>query len=442
MVVQDHRPRILPNPRSTDTPGATQRRSASNVASPPAHDRILELQAGFGNRAVVQHLRASGPGAAPAVAQRSALDDTLSPADRGKIQVLTVEHVNSLSTAEIKARMVDEAVPKPPVDEVKFGAEVGEKVKRGLTHLAIEFGGNELRVNSIVNVALDLAAFGGVNGEYRFSRVTRKTKPKRLLIIDQVSAKPPPGPASVDTGKEEKRFAKFGFSLGGGFAGDDDKKQLLVALARVPDSVLQHVQGVTFERKLEAAGERGEPGHYDPNTHTITLFGAAKQATMGGADAGVADFFTFAISHEIGHAADFEPFALARKKRDRLARELAEAKKRGRQVTIDPNAGLDAPGKADDKAKADRAEIARLTDELQKADTELSKVRPDPDKAGGSHSQSAKFGAAKGEPISSHAKGGGKVEDFAELFALYILDPQLLKSLRPDKFKYFAETFK
>jgi hypothetical protein len=351
-----------------------------------ARDRILQLQAGFGNRAVVQHLQASTHGAASPVAQRSALDD-LGPAERGTIQVLTVEHVNTLSAAEIKARMIDTTDPKPPADEVRFGADVGEKVKRGLTHLAIEFTGNELRVNSVVNIALDLAPFGGVNGIYRFARVARAAKPKRLLIIDQVSAKPPPGAAAVDTAKEEKRFAKFGFSLGTGFAGDDAKKQLLVAMARVPDTVLQHVYGLAFARKPEALGEKGEPGHYDPTTHTITFFGAAMTARMGSADAGGADFFTFALAHEVGHAADFEPFALARKKRDRIARELADAKKRARQVAIDPNAGLDAPGKADDKSKADRAEVNRLTDELQKAEVELAKVQPDPDKPGGSHSQ-------------------------------------------------------
>jgi hypothetical protein len=440
-VVQHHRPRIVPNARSSDAPGVAKRPVSPHPSS-PQHDRILELQAGFGNQAVVRHLHGSPPDAGPPVAQRSALDDNLTPTDRGKIQVLTIEHVSTLSAAEIKSRMIDAAEPKPPVDEVMFGTEVGAKVRRGLTHLAIEFGGNELRVNSIVNVALDLAPFGGVNGVYRFARVTRTATPKRLLIIDQVSAKPPPGPGSVDQAKEEKRFTKFGFSAGSGFGGDADRKELLVALARVPDAVLQHVFGLTFERKLESVGEKGEPGHYDPSTHTITFFGAAKKAMMGSADAGGADFFTFALAHEVGHAADFEPFALARKKRDRISRELADAQKRSRQVTIDPDVGIDAPNKPDEKAAANRAEVNRLRDALQKAQEELAKVQPDPDKPGGSHSQGAKFGAAKGEPISSYAKTGGKVEDFAELFALYILDPALLKSLRPDKYKYFADTFK
>jgi hypothetical protein len=44
-------------------------------------------------------------------------------------------------------------------------------------------------------------------------------------------------------------------------------------------------------------------------------------------------------------------------------------------------------------------------------------------------------------PRGARTSGTGKGEDFAELFALYVLDADLLKSLRPDKYAYFAAKF-
>ena len=403
---------------------------------------IVALQRAAGNRAVTALLETRGTrgSPSPAVAQRAALDESTTPAERSKLQVLTLEHVSTLSADEIKQRMTDQGAPMPPADEVRFGSAIDDKIKRGLTHLAVEFAGNALRSDSVVSVPLNLKPFGGVNGVYRFILVARKTKPKRLLIIDQVSSKPPATLTAKDAEAQEKRFAQFGLRMGSGFGADDDKKQLYAALARVPDSSLERVRGARFERKLQDVGERNEPGHYDPNTNTITLFGAAKQTFMSSADAGGADWFTYALMHELGHALDYGPFARALAKRDALERELNEATQRAKQIRIDPNAGLDAPDNADEQKKKDRAEIARLAKELAKAEAALEKVSPGNKAA--TYSTGTAYGKVKGAAISRYGKEGGKVEDFAELFALYTLDPELLKSLRPDRYKYFSETFR
>jgi hypothetical protein len=436
-------------------PADRQTRDTRNAASPAHSPRLAELQAirnetgaaastrddivalqrDAGNTAVTALLDAR-----PRIAQRSALDDNTTKEERGKLRVLTLEHVSMLTLDEIKQRMTDKNEPRPPADEVRFGSAVDEKVKRGLKHLAVEFAGNELRPDSIVSVPLNLKPFGGVNGVYRFIRVARKTKPKRLLIIDQVSARPPATLTKAGVEKQEKRFTQFGFRFGSGFGADDDKKQLYTALARVPDASLSRARGVRFVRRLQDVGERNEPGHYDPNTNTITLFGAAKQTFLSSSDAGGSDWFTYALMHELGHALDFGPFALALAKRDNLERELAEARRRAAQIQVDPNAGLDASDKADAQKQKDRREVVRLTKELAKAEAALRKVSPG--SKASSYSTGKAYGKVKGAPISSYGKKGGKVEDFAELFALYTLDPELLKSIRPDKYKYFSETFK
>lgn len=418
-------PRCRPESLAAGSP-----RKAATLAAPITGNRVLELQAEFGNQAVLSLLPQPASTPAVGVVQRSALDDNTEAADRGLLEVLTLEHVGSLTADEIKQRMEDSVQPRPPADQVQFGSEVPDKIKRGLTHLAVEFAGGALRANSVVNVPLNLASFGGVNGVYRFVRVERRAKPRRLLLIDQVSGTPPADPAMVDVTNENKRFAQFGFNLGSGFAAADDRKQLLAALARVPDAILSHAKGVTFQRRLQPVGANNEPGHYDPNTHTIVLFGAAKQTFMSSADAGGADWFTYALTHELGHVVDSEPLVRARDKRDGIALELAAAQRRLRQ--IDPNAGLDTEG-ADEKKKA---EVARLTKELRKAEEQLDKVRPDSLSA-----ENRKFDKAKGAAISTYG-GTDPQDDFAEMFAIFTLDPELLKSLRPDKFKYFAETFK
>jgi len=187
-------------------------------------------------------------------------------------------------------------------------------------------------------------------------------------------------------------------------------------------------------------GSRGEPAHYDPNTHTIRIYRKALDKIMNTIDAAGADFMTLAIAHELGHAVDYESFATARLKVKALRRQLEKAQLEAKKVN---KADLDAPlgddKKVAEKKTKEQQEIRRLAQELTRAQADLTKAQTDVDTMkGGAYSQSREFTQARGKAISSYGERGKNLEDWADLFALFVLDPALLKSLRPDAYQYFS----
>jgi len=384
----------------------------------------------------------SNPMFAGRVVQRqpSALEQSTSQAERGNLRVLTLEHVKKLSPEDVEKEF-KEKPGKIPVDEVKFGPGIADGIKDGLKNLAAEFFSAEsFTFNTVTNVPLNLKKVGGVNGVYRFTLIERRTAPRRQLIIEQVADTPPADPSKIDVDKATKSFEKFEFTLSTGFGGDAQKKLLFAALARVPDSILNRIKGVKFELSPAATGDRDEAGHYDPNTHTITLFQDSLKKFMNSTDASGSDFFTHALTHEVGHALDFESFTQARVKRDTLVRQLQEARTEAKRTVKDIT---DANAQAA-KERRDKEEITRLENALTQARSDFDRVLAAQNvQRGGGYSQSREFATASGrQAISVHATKGGNVENFAELFSLFILDPDLLKSLRPDAHKYFSDRFR
>jgi hypothetical protein len=401
--------------------------------------QVVHLQRQHGNQAVVGLLR----GPSPRV-QRSALDDNTTPVDRNNLRLLTSERVRSFTPKELKEAFTGKDTTEPPADSVIFGSTIDAKLQRGLRTVAGDMVNTKtFTFNTVTNMALDLLPFGGVNGVYRFSLIQRKTAtktaPQTQLIIEQVSSVAPTKLDKKGMKAQEVRFQKFGLQLGTDFAGAEAQEQLYTALARVPDSVLTRIRGVTFSRKLQSVGERGEPGHYDPETHTIEVYSDSLQKLANSTDAGAASFFTMVMAHEIGHAADYEAYTAARLKRDALANELGDAEQAARRV--DPNAnGLDDRASAA-KEKADREKIKKLKGELNTAAEEFYKLSVALETAKSAQKSRGKdFQKAQGNPISDYGKTS-VVENFADAMSLYILDPDLLKSLRPKAHEYFTKNF-
>ncbi|HEX8693836.1 MAG TPA: DUF4157 domain-containing protein [Longimicrobium sp.] len=371
--------------------------------------------------------------------QRSALEGSTSQEERGKLRVLTLESVTKLSPNEIRGEFKTKEKGNIPADDIKFGPGIAEGIKQGLQNIAAEFFSDKsFTFNTVTNVPLNLKAVGGVDGVYRFTLVERKSNPKRQLIIEQVSATPSGDPSKIDVAKATKRFENFEFALGSGFGSEDDKKLLFAALARVPDSILKRVRGLKFEKKPESVGEKDEAGKYDPNTHTITLYASSLKKLMNSIDTSGSDWFTQTVAHEVGHALDYESFTTARVKRDALTKQLKDARLEARRVATPAG---DEKAQAE-KEKKDQQEIDRLEKALAQAESDSGKaLNLDPMKGGGGRSQSTEFAKARGKAISTYG-GKSDVENFAELSALFILDPDSLKLLRPDAYKYFSDTFK
>jgi hypothetical protein len=161
------------------------------------------------------------------------------------------------------------------------------------------------------------------------------------------------------------------------------------------------------------------------------VYGGALTKYANSADAGGADWLTFVVTHEIGHAADSESYTVARRKRDALAAQLKEAQLDARRV--DTSGGI---GRDDDAAqRAKEEKVRQLQRQLNAAQAAFDAVVVQ------ARSQSRAYRNARGKAISEYG-ATSDVENFAEDFALFVLDPDLLKSLRPQAHAYFAREFR
>lgn len=380
-------------------------------------------------------------------APKTTLEANTSESERENLQVPVMKQVDALSQSKIEETMKDESgVHVPGVKIITFSPEIDPKIKTGLEALAAEvFGqGSGPGPNSITYIKSDLSKFGGVNRVYRFTLIKptadSKEKKSQQLIIEQVSTNPPASPDKINVSTEEKRIAKFELQLGNGFKNNDsNKKQLLSALARVKDLILERIRGATFVLDSATSGQHNECGLYNAATHTITIYGFAFSTFLISADVGGSDFFTHTVAHEIGHAIDFESCAQAKRKLTKIERQLKAAMTDAKKVTIDPNAPIiDDDKKKDEKEK----KIKAIATELDKARVEVDKlakqfdVEKPEEGAAGAHSK--EFNKARGKAISDYGEAGIG-ENFAELAAMFILDPDLLRFLGPLAFKYFSE---
>jgi hypothetical protein len=393
---------------------------------------LLDLQRTVGNRGVVALLRRNRQ-----VVQRSLLDDRVAEADRKNLRVLTSEGVSAMDADAIKAAFTGKDRTSIPAQQVTIDPGIPAKVRPGLESLAGDmFSASSFTWNTITHVALDLRPFGGPNAVFRFTAVQRTAAPRTEVLIEQVGTRSAPLDAK-GIKAQEARFQRFDFKFGTDFGSTQSQNDLYTALARVPDAVLERVRGVTFSRRLATAGDRNEAGHYDPNTHTITLFGSSQTDLFNSVDAGASSHFTFVITHEVSHAVDFQRFTEARRKRDDLAAQLKQARLDARRV--DPNEPVDLRGEGRAPSRnADR--IRQLEQDLNRAQTEFDAAAAGLNTGASQHSKSRAYADAKGRAISTYG-GTDVVENFAESMSLFILDPDLLKSIRPQAFAYFQRNW-
>ena len=397
------------------------RRGSDRAGSTPAAPRssavadLLSLQRLAGNQAVAGLVRS-------APVQRSTLDTEASAEERGQLQILTLDLISGPDADAIADATSTKAEPHLPVDQVIFGPEVPKAIRLALRHLAVDLL-DKMSDNAVLNVPIDLSAHKGVNGVYRFARITPKGTPtagkKKRLIVEIVRGTPPVDPKSVNVKDSSSRITKAGLKFGAGFGSDDERRPLLAALNRVSDTILAAAAGVTFVRSGEAKGPTGEPGHYEPTTRSITLYQTADQTSGASPDAGGSSFFAWAVTHELGHAIDYAKLAAAIAKRDEVARQL----------------------KAATDARKPQADLDKLKADLETAKTAVDAAHTGSDALkGGNLAQGDAFKILSSQPVSPYgAKGKG--EDFAESFALFVTDPDLLKSIRPDKYAYFQERY-
>jgi hypothetical protein len=165
---------------------------------------------------------------------------------------------------------------------------------------------------------LDLTPFGGPDGHFRFTCVTRKAGAKGPaevdVIIELVHAAPAlPQPWSKLTSQRrlelQNRFARAGYTQAQPTLTtavdtwtDDQFGRVLQALEAIPESMLQAVPDIVWERGHGGKGPTGESGWFQytttPKERRLTLY---DDAFKSDAELGAI------IAHEIGHAISFKP---------------------------------------------------------------------------------------------------------------------------------------
>lgn len=369
--------------------------------SPREHEQaqVLALQRTAGNAAVAAWL-GSSPGAVLARRTLPEDADTLEEVASARKEmtidtnVMTIGSLKDWVTArrfnEREGIAVDVRFPGP-MAKPNASADDEKKVTTALS--AIGMALFELRAGSkgaakldVVRFAdLDFTPFGGVEGHYRFTCVTRKPKQGNQdaqvdLIIELVRAPRPAFKQWKDLGSDrraalEQRFAKFGFTKAAPDMNrvidtwlDDQWGNVLQALEAIPEATLAAVPGIDWVRGHGKLGPTHEAGHfgYEPNkkTRTLTIFDDAFTSDDG---------LVALVAHEIGHALSYKP----------------PSEKGGSASVASTSAFKDAA-------------------------------------------------AADGMPITSY--GATNLEEqYAESYSMFISEPETMKVLRPKLFDFFTK---
>jgi hypothetical protein len=176
-------------------------------------------------------------------------------------------------------------------------------------------------------VDLDLTAYGGQEGHYRFTAVTAKgtaTAPKEVIIlIELLGARRKDfdlKPASRQKAALDKRFDSFGFTKKDpqqkGMLDEPDTTmtwldeqwaRVLQALASMPDGILAGVRGIVWERGRGAKSAKGEAAFYTTKTG-LNAGDTPERSLIIYDDAFKSDSVLVAtVAHEIGHAVSQKP---------------------------------------------------------------------------------------------------------------------------------------
>jgi hypothetical protein len=240
---------------------------------------------------------------------------------------------------------------------------------------------------------------------------------------------PPSPPNTLDAGNVEIRKVKM--KRGAGWK-DNDWKLVAAALESLPDVGLKQAEGVSFlrdsvkvckpEEVTAGTCDAKRSGETDSLNKKITLFDTAFVEST--TRYGTSTWLQQVVAHEIGHEADYRPLGAA----------WAQFKKSGDETKV--------------LAARSRSGNAFIKHTLKGKNLYQSTEVGD-----GATKGSFREAAIKdGLQVTAHNKqitGGGITaygetgwqELFAESFALYMLDPDLLKAIRPNCSAYLEKVY-
>jgi hypothetical protein len=365
-----------------------------------------------------------------------------------------------------------------PAATVALDASVPVALAHGLANVAAELSNGALKPpplapNTTLTLDLDLAPVGGSAGLYRFTytapppaKAAGKAAPAaapaaRILVEALGAAAAPPGtvpPQAVKPGDMPPpdpvadKMTKAGIVS---LLGTADEPALRAAVATIPDSHLALVTGLKVRRRPDhEAPEPDVAGHYNPTTHTVTMFdrafASAQNVTVNPSAAGGAtktSYATRAMVHEIGHAVDLAPLRSAYAAEAAADAAVADLPRRFPHPE-DPTQ-WQWQGK-EQKAEVEKVQAAqKAARKATLATTSRSGTTVVAKTPGGPTSEvigtvagtnAFRVAATKDSPTAVSRYGEKDwQESYAEAYSLYVTAPDTLKALRPGTYDYFSK---
>jgi hypothetical protein len=299
-----------------------------------------------------------------------------------------------------------------------FGSSVAaEKAAReGLSRVAAYLESVEiLRPSS--SISLEIEAAGGI---YRFTAVGRTTQlgprevgfaPPETVLIEKIGPLTGPGPSgdpqkSLPT--ERVSIQKVKLKRGPGWT-ESEWLSVTAVLAELPDSALDKIAGIELLRR--PAGTDTEPAESNVIAGTMTFFDSAFQPTA--TRFGSRSWFHHVVAHEIGHFADAEPLR-------KVIKHYYNKKKWSSAVSHAGFVWGPANGSTPVPIEGPPGVKETLFRQAAAQDGVTDRVML----AG----------------VTSYAAKSWR-EQFAEAYALYLNDPALLRTIRPNIYRYLETAF-
>jgi hypothetical protein len=417
---------------TVDAP-APERGTPDRAQLAPLPQHVLALQRSAGNRATRRALLARAPLDAVPAASRTRLREVTDA-------LATIDVTTIHSPPGATGTRVSGTVTPAPV----FSAGIAATLQPVLTSVLSHLVGGALPANSTSPVLLDLTPYGGSSRVYRFTHVVSGDPPQPSFFVEEVGAEAaaPQAPASATAAFPRGRFDAHSFTAP---AGDREFEAIIrAAVQMVPDALLTTIDGVGFLRATTDPHDAATGGRYDHQGHTVTSFDPGMSQTTArfgdpGAAGGAVGPRLRVILHELGHAIDEASLRRAWRTREtaRVAVETRFAQFRG------------ADGSYSFPANR-QAEFDRMSAAATAADTAYTTTRSltghtfDGGDSAATATDFTRAVAADGGVTPTAYAESQRTEDhqmretFAETFAMFILEPQTLRAMRPNVHAFFA----
>ncbi len=221
-----------------------------------------------------------------------------------------------LSTATVTMNYADLFKPNasnagtlPAGMTVRFSSTIPSYLRAGLQQVVIRMGSAVLEPNSTLMLALDLRKVGGGHDAYRFTRLDLASgrTPQIEVLVERQSTLLGENLGTTERSALQKRFDGAGFKRDSSYSSQSDFDQALIGVGEAPDSHLSGLSGLTFKREGAHPTSPSTSGEYRINLHEIAVFDRAYNSSISrlGRAGRTLKGAAYTVVHELGHAADW-----------------------------------------------------------------------------------------------------------------------------------------